>query len=99
MNDIFDLQDRVTASVVGAIAPRLERAEIERAQRKPTGSLDAYDLYLRALPCIFSMTREGFAGVRRLTNEALSIDPNFTLEGARSLHPQHFREPMLARAG
>ena len=39
--DIFDLQDQVTASVVGAIAPKLEQAEIERAKRKPTESLDA----------------------------------------------------------
>jgi TolB-like protein len=43
LEDIFDLQDRVTASVVGAIAPKLEQAEIERAKRKPTESLDAYD--------------------------------------------------------
>ena len=47
LEDIFDLQDQVTASVVGAIAPKLERAEIERAKRKPTESLDAYD-YLSA---------------------------------------------------
>src|SRR6185436_16597044 len=41
--DVFDLQDQVTASVVGAISPKLEQAEIERARRKPTASLDAYD--------------------------------------------------------
>jgi TolB-like protein len=40
---IFDLRDQVAASVVGAIARRLEQAEIERAKRKPTESLDAYD--------------------------------------------------------
>src|SRR5215471_2244750 len=38
LEDIFDLQDQITASVVGAIAPRLEQAEIERAKRKPTES-------------------------------------------------------------
>src|SRR5205823_13757104 len=43
IEDIFDLQDRVTASVVGAIAPEMEQAEIERARRKPTDNLDAYD--------------------------------------------------------
>ncbi len=48
-DDIFELQDQVAASVVGAIAPQLERAEIERAQRKPTESLDAYDYYLRGM--------------------------------------------------
>ena len=47
--DIFDLQDQVTASVVGAIAPKLEQAEIERAKRKPTESLDAYDYFLRGM--------------------------------------------------
>jgi hypothetical protein len=45
---IFDLQDQVTPSVVGAIAPKLEQAEIERAKHKPTESLDAYDYVLRA---------------------------------------------------
>ena len=49
LEDIFDLQDRVTASVVGAIAPKLEQAEIERAKRKPTESLDAYDYFLRGM--------------------------------------------------
>ena len=49
LEDVFDLQDRVTASVVGAIAPKLEQVEIERAKRKPTESLDAYDYYLRGL--------------------------------------------------
>src|SRR4029078_11692834 len=59
--DIFDLQDQVTANVVGAIAPRLEQAEIERSKRKPTESLDAYDYYLR-----------GMAGVHRWTKEGIS---------------------------
>ncbi len=54
--DVFDLQDRVTANVVGAIEPKLRTAEIERAQRKPTDSLDAYDLYLRALPHFHALT-------------------------------------------
>ena len=49
LEDIFDLQDQVTASVVGAIAPKLEQAEIERAKRKPTENLDAYDYYLRGM--------------------------------------------------
>lgn len=47
LDDIFELQDQLAASVVGAIAPQLERAEIERAKRKPTDSLCAYDYYLR----------------------------------------------------
>src|SRR6195256_2135478 len=49
IEDMFDLQDHVTASVVGAIAPKLQRAEIKRARRKPTENLVAYDYYLRGL--------------------------------------------------
>jgi hypothetical protein len=52
LDDIFDLQDKVAASVVGAIAPKLEQAEIERAKRKPTESLDAYDCYLRGIASV-----------------------------------------------
>ena len=58
MEDIFDLQDQVTASVMGAIAPKLEQAEIERAKRKPTESLDAYDYYLRGMASIHLGTRQ-----------------------------------------
>src|SRR5262245_7712906 len=57
LDDIFDLQDQVTASVVGAISPMLEQAEIERAKRKPTDSLDAYDFYLRGLANVHRITR------------------------------------------
>ena len=64
LKDIFDLQDQVTASVVGAIAPKLEQAEIERAKRKPTGSFDAYDYFLRGMASTHRMTREA-------TSEAL----------------------------
>ena len=46
IDDVFELQDQITISVVGAIAHELERAEIERAKRKPTESLDAYDYFL-----------------------------------------------------
>jgi hypothetical protein len=55
LGDIFDLQDQVTESVVGAIAPAVEKAEIERAKRKPTESLDAYALYLRGLARFISL--------------------------------------------
>src|SRR5262249_26641074 len=56
LGDIFDLQDQVTESVVGAIAPAVEKAEIERAKRKPTESLDAYALYLRGLARLYQFT-------------------------------------------
>ena len=75
--DVFDLQDQVTASVVGAVAPRLERAEIERAQRKPTGSLDAYDHFLRGMAGIHGWTREANAAAFACFTRAIALDPNF----------------------
>ena len=77
--DIFDLQDQVTASVVGAITSKLEQAEIERAKRKPAANLDAYDYFLRGL----EKFNEG-SGNKALMDEALSLfrkaiarDPEF----------------------
>jgi adenylate cyclase len=82
LDDIFDLQDRVTSSVIGAISPQLERAEIERAQRKPTGSLQAYDYYLRALASSYRFTREANLETLELTRAASAIDPHFALSHA-----------------
>jgi adenylate cyclase len=77
-DDIFELQDKVTSSVVGAIAPRLERAEIDRSEKKPTESLDAVDLYYRAIQCYRRLNREGNEDALRLARQAISIDPNFS---------------------
>jgi tetratricopeptide (TPR) repeat protein len=75
--DIFDLQDQVTASVVGAIAPKLEQAEMERAQRKPTESLDAYDYYLRGLAGVHQWSREGNIQALSHFKRATELDPSF----------------------
>jgi TolB-like protein len=77
LEDIFDLQDQIAASVVGAIAPKLEQAEIERARRKPTESLDAYDLYLRGMAIVNQATRQANAEALRLFYEAIKLDPEF----------------------
>ena len=67
----------MTSSVIGAISPQLERAEIERAQRKPTGNLQAYDYYLRALASFYKFTREAHLEALKLTEIASGIDPEF----------------------
>ncbi len=77
LEDIFDLQDQMTASVVGAIAPKLEQAEIERAKRKPTESLDAYDYYLRGMASFYQRTREGVSEALRMFYRAIELDPDF----------------------
>ena len=77
VEDIFDLQDQVTASVVGAIAPKLEEAEIERALRKPTENLDAYDHFMRGMAHFHLWTREGCAKALSNFYRAIEIDPTF----------------------
>ena len=78
LGDVFDLQDQVTESVVGAIAPAVEKAEIERAKRKPTASLDAYALYLRGLARSYQFAnRQANGEALRLFNSAIELDPDF----------------------
>jgi adenylate cyclase len=77
LDDIFELQDQVASNVAGAIEPRLRQSEIERASRKPTANLTAYDLYLRALAHLYRFTEEGFAEAVVLARQALAIDPSY----------------------
>jgi adenylate cyclase len=77
LEDVFELQDHVTASVVGAIAPKLEQAEIERAKRKPTESMAAYDYYLRGMPNLYQRTRESIDEALRMFYRAIELDPDF----------------------
>ena len=77
LEDIFDLQDRITESVVGAIEPRMRKAEIERSRRKRPDSLDAYDLYLRALPHVYAMRPDDNTEALELLDRAISLDPGF----------------------
>src|SRR5207245_5522135 len=77
LDDIFDLQDQVASSVVGASEPRLRLSEIERAARKPTESLGAYDLYLRALAQFHRYTEESLDEAVALARQALAIDPSY----------------------
>jgi TolB-like protein/class 3 adenylate cyclase len=77
LDDIFDLQDRVTGSVVAAIAPKVQQAELERSTRKPTESLDAYDYYLRGVALYPMPTKEITEEALRWFSRAIEIDPNF----------------------
>lgn len=77
LEDIFDLQDQMTTSVVGAIAPTLEQVEIERAKRKPTESLDAYDYFLRGMADVHRWTRAANDEALRLFYKAIEFDPDY----------------------
>ncbi|WP_292450346.1 adenylate/guanylate cyclase domain-containing protein [Mesorhizobium sp.] len=77
LEDVFELQDGVTQSVVGAIAPKLQRAEIDRTSRKRTEDLTAYDFVLRALPHAWSGSPERSAIAHDLLQKATAIDPSY----------------------
>jgi adenylate cyclase len=99
LDDIFELQDEVASSVVGAIEPKLRQSEIERATRKPTESLDAHDLYLRALALRDIHTDESMREAIALLKQALAIDSNYVpakaaIGWSRIYQRSHGRSPM-----
>src|SRR2546423_9174671 len=77
LEDIFSLQDQMTSSVVAALMPRLEQAEIERAKRKPTASLDAYDYYLRGMAKFYQRTKDANSEALKLFYTAIELDPEY----------------------
>jgi adenylate cyclase len=82
LEDSFDLQDKITQSVIGSVSPVLRGAEIERARRKPEAIQDVYDLTLRALPPTFAETAEDNAEALRLLAQALEMDPGYPIPNA-----------------
>lgn len=74
LEDVFDLQDQVTSSVVGLIAPKLDQAEIERARQKPTDSLDSYDFFLRGMALV---NKRRFSEARVFFKRAFERDPDY----------------------
>ena len=77
LEDVFDLQDQITERVVGIVEPSLQRSEIERSRRKPPENLDAYDLYLRALPHMASVMPADAKVASRFLSRALELDPDY----------------------
>jgi adenylate cyclase len=82
LEDVFDLQDRVAASVAAAIESNIYDAEKVRAQHKP-GNLQAYDLLLRAMSHLEVRTRASVTEAERLLRNALRIDPDYAPAMAR----------------
>ena len=79
LDDIFDLQDRITEQVAGALQPSIRLAEIERSRRKPPEDLGAYDYAIRAMPHAWALEEEESAKALELLDKALEIDPDYPL--------------------
>jgi adenylate cyclase len=84
LEDVFDLQDQITSNVAGAIEPHLQRAEIERAQRKSTNDLGAYDYYLRGI----RMLEQGLSH-QAAEAEALLVESQALFAKAYGLDPEY----------
>ena len=91
LDDIFELQDQMTSNVVGAIAPRLEAAEIERTKHKPTNSLDAYDCYLRGMAGMYKWSPADIAQALSHFYRAIEIDPEFGIAYAMAARCMNVR--------
>jgi TolB-like protein len=77
LDDVFALQDIITESVIGAITQELERAEIERAKRKPTDSLDAYDHFLRGMARFHAGGLAAIDQALLCFRKAFALDPEY----------------------
>jgi TolB-like protein/tetratricopeptide (TPR) repeat protein len=79
LGDIFALQDELTMSVIGAVEPSLRKAEVERARRKRPENLDAYDLFLRALPFAGTAMPEDADKALHFLEEAIRLEPDYAV--------------------
>jgi TolB-like protein/class 3 adenylate cyclase/tetratricopeptide (TPR) repeat protein len=77
LKEVFELQDRITASVVSVIAPKIQRSEIERARSKPTDHLDSYDFFLRGIAATSNPSKWGKAEPRDWFIKACDRDPSY----------------------
>ena len=88
--DVFAVQDEIALSITGAIAPGIISAEIQQAQRKEAGQLDAWDRTMRAHWHIRRFTREDLAQARGLLDEAIALDPTNSMALSDLAFAHHF---------
>jgi TolB-like protein/Tfp pilus assembly protein PilF len=79
VEDVFDVQDRITEGVVAVVEPKVQRAEIDRSRRERPESLDAYDLYLRALQKINTSRPDDNAAGLELLDRAIAQEPGYAV--------------------
>jgi hypothetical protein len=77
LKDVFELQDQITESVVSTVEPSLRKSEVERSRRKRPDSLEAYDLFLRALPYLTVLSPANLPMAAQYLKDALNLEPNY----------------------
>jgi adenylate cyclase len=79
LSDVFEVQDELTATIVGAIEPELNRAERERAKSKRPENVDAWDIYQRGMSHLYRYTKDDLSEARRLFAQSMASSPEFSL--------------------
>ena len=79
LEDVFELQDKITERVAGALQPSIRLAEIERARRKRPQELGAYDYTMRAMPLVWVLEKSASEEALELLAQALAIEPDYPL--------------------
>jgi adenylate cyclase len=79
IEDFFDLEDRITEQVAGALQPSIRIAEIERSRRKRPQDLGSYDFTMRAMPHVWALEKDESVKALELLEKALAIDPQYPL--------------------
>jgi adenylate cyclase len=97
IEDIFELQDEMAQTIVGAVEPELSAAERENAVRKPPESLDAWETYQRGLWHLWNFTKDDNAEAQRLLRQAQDLDPGFATAYAFESY-SHYLDAMLGFA-
>jgi adenylate cyclase len=77
VDDIFELQDDIVATIAATVGPEITLAEVERVRSKRPDDLRAWDLYLRAISLYHTMTEDSVAEAVSLLNRAIEIEPDF----------------------
>jgi adenylate cyclase len=79
IDDFFDLEDRITEQVAGALQPSIRIAEIARSRRKRPQDLGSYDYTMRSMPHVWALEKDESAKALELLEKALAIDPQYPL--------------------
>jgi len=79
IDEFFDLEDRITQQVAGALQPSIRIAEIKRSRRKRPQDLGCYDYTMRAMPHVWTLEKDESTKALELLEKALTIDPEYPL--------------------
>jgi TolB-like protein/tetratricopeptide (TPR) repeat protein len=82
LEEVFEFQDQITERVIGIVEPSVQKSEIKRSRRKRPDSLEAYDLFLRALPYLTVLSTTNLAMAAQFLKDALKLEPNYAIAHA-----------------